>query len=651
MGKQRYWEHQKQEEDRMPLNSKVAIINLSTGEITTESIPEKMRRLYLGGRGLGGYLMTNHIEPGIDPLGPDNAVVISAGFISGTVAPASGRTHVGGLSPLTGGFGSANTGGYFAPELKFAGFEHLVIKGASKTPVYLWIHNGKIEIRDASYLWGKDTYETQQMIRRELEDEEIKILCIGLAGENLVKFANVRTGPKCAAGRTGNGAIMGSKKLKAIAARGTMDLKIASPMKAIDYAEKAKNQILSTKAMKAMSEDGTSYIWNITNTTGLLNYKNGQTNKFEDWPKLTIETFKEKYMTGMAGCFGCPVHCRHQFRIKTGKWAGTFGEGPEYNSQAASGACWVNDWEAVLMQAHLCDIYGIDTREFGTILGAAMECYQRGILDKEATGGLDLDWNNANEIVTIIPELVAKREGLGELLADGPIPMIEKIKQRYGKDASYYIQHVKGMSRLGTEERPTPAFALGVATATRGADHLRSRPAIDLFHLPEAFLKELYGGYVSGDFTSYDGKPWQVRWHEQLYAVVDSLGLCKFQTVFFSPHLPQYPEWCEYIRLITGMEFTPDELQTIGERVYTQERMFNYTHAGFTRKEDCLPERYFKEAVPYGLPIIKGKRLDRKKFSKMLDEYYVHHGWDNDGIPTPETLAKLELDKEPSHQL
>jgi aldehyde:ferredoxin oxidoreductase len=245
--------------------------------------------------------------------------------------------------------------------------------------------------------------------------------------------------------------------------------------------------------------------------------------------------------------------------------------------------------------------------------------------------------------------MVAYRKGFGDLLAEGPIRALKRL----GKpEAEYYLLHIKGMGNMLSDERATPALALGIATSTRGCDHLRSRPAIDLYHLPEKVLEEVFdGGPMSSDFRSFVGKAREVWMMERVFATVDSIGTCKFQTIFFSPHAPGWKEWSEMIYSVTGMKFTPEELKDVGERIYTLERMFNYREAGYDRKDDRLPERYFAEAVPGGLPVVKGTRMDRKKWNKMLDEYYELHGWDNNGLPTEEALRKLGLEKEPSHVL
>ena len=638
----------------MPLTRKIAYIDLTTGEIKKELIPERMRKLFLGGRGIDMYLLYNYTGPETNPIGPENVVLVSAGLLTGTPAPGSARTHVGGKSPVTGIVGSTNMGGFFGPELVFAGFHHLVIKGKAAKPVYLWIHNGDIEIRDASHIWGKDTLEAQQLIRAEHGDPEIKAMSIGLGGENLVRYANVKTGMKNAGGRTGMGCIMGSKNLKAIAARGTMDLKLAYPAEALDYCLKSKDHFMGTKVATALGYDGTMFIWNITNTTGLLRVKNSQLNKLEDWEGLTIEEFHEKYRVGTAACFNCPVHCRHQWQIKTGPYAGTFWEGPEYNTQMAFGNnLYIREWEPILIGQYLTDIYGIDFSEVGNLLAWSMELYQRGMIDKKITQGLDLDWENAANILPVVIEQIAKREGFGELLADGAFGYIDKL-EKLGVDrdkAWYYFIGCKGHRALATDDIASRALAFGAGVSSRGWDHLRSRPAIDHYHLPEKVMEELYdGGPMSSEFKSYVGKAREIWWFERHYAVVDSLGTCKFHSCFFSPHGFKWEQQSEWIKYITGLEISPQELREIGARIYTIERMYN-NREGLTRKDDWLSDFLYEVPMPVGLPYVKGEKLDRDKWNEMLDEYYALYGWDSEGVPTQETLERLGLDKEPAHML
>jgi aldehyde:ferredoxin oxidoreductase len=634
----------------MTLNRKIAYIDLGTGQIKTAPIPIEVRKFYLGGRGLDMYLLYNHLEPGVDPLGPENVLTVSAGILVGTPASASARTHVGAKSPLTGYIGSSNMGGFFSPELRWAGFDHLVIKGKADHPTYLWIHDGEIEFRDASDLWGEDIHATQELIREDLNDPEVKALCIGVAGENLVRFASVMTGVKNAAGRTGMGAVMGSKNLKAIAARGTQDLVLRFPEKALEYNRQLLDHIGSTKFAQIMQKWGTMFIYGVTNTTGLVRNRNFQLNQQVNG-NIECEHIEE-YSVGTEGCYGCIMHCRHKYLIKEGPYAGTYAQGPEYTSQGAFGmevGC--NNFETVLIGNHLVNSYGMDTLETGSMIAWAMELYEKGILTDEDTGGLKLEWGNDEAVLEMI-KCIAERKGLGDVLAEGPLRAAEKI----GPESLKYCIQVKGMSNLHSDERPTPSLALGVATASRGSDHLRSRPAIDLYHLPEHLLRKIYGGPdpydgpLSSDYNTYDGKPRMVRWQEMMYEAIDCSGICKYHTIFLSPNLISFEELSKLIYYNTGLEFTPKEIWEIADRAYTIERLFNIRE-GLTREDDWLVDRYFDEPTPIGLPVARGKSLDREKFKQMIDEYYEMHGWDEAGVPRPETLKELGLENEPSHML
>jgi aldehyde:ferredoxin oxidoreductase len=627
----------------MTWNKKIAYINLSTKKIVQKPMPKQMRQLYLGGRGINMYLLYNYVKPHIDPLSPENVLLIGNGLLCGIPCLGSGRCDIAAKSPLTNAVGDSNVGGFFAPELRLAGFDHLIITGKSEKPTYIMINDEQIEIKDASHLWEKDTFETQTTIRADLDDEEIKSLVIGTAGENLVKFANVRTGMKNSAGRTGMGAVMGSKNLKAIAAKGTMNIEFAYPEELLDYCKEMNKMIMDTRWAQAQSKWGTMVIFNNTNTTGLIRTRNFQLNRMEEGEDLEPENM-DRYSIGMSGCYGCTVHCRHRYVLKEGKHAPLYGEGPEYTSLGAFGTMvGCPKMETILVANHLVNKYGIDALETGGLIAWAMELYEKGIINNKITDGLKLEWGNEEALFELIRR-IAERKGFGNILADGFKTAIAKI----GKGSEYYAIQVKGMSNLHSDERPTPSFALGIATSTRGADHLRSRPAMDLYGLPEETLKEIYEGKVSSDYTSYEGKSRMVWWQELLYTVTDSLGTCKFQTSFCAVHAPRWKEFSKLIQLATGMKVSKHQLMEIGERIYTLERMFN-NREGFGRKDDALPERYFKEPTPIGLAIAKGKTIDREKFNKMLNEYYELHKWDSNGIPKKETLKKLDLDKEPSH--
>jgi aldehyde:ferredoxin oxidoreductase len=643
----------------MPLNRKIAYIDLSTGDIQIRPIPLEVRRRFLGGRGLDAYLLFNHTRQGVDPLGPDNVLIISGGILTATCASATARTHVMAKSALTGMLGSANMGGFFAPELAWAGFHHLVIRGKASKPVYLYVHDGTIEIRDAAGVWGKSTTEAQWAIRRELGDEEVKSLVCGTAGEKLVRYANVMTGIKNAAGRTGMGCIMGSKNLKAVAARGTMDIQIAHPVEALEHNKKFIEQITSSKVNQTQGTLGTPFIWGATNSWGGVRTRNFQFNQLdyaddvepERLDEIATETIGPYHMTG---CFGCQVHCRAQYRIPSGPYAGVYEEGPEYTSQGAfAGEPGCRKALTVLVGNHLVDQYGVDNLEIGSIISWAMELFELGILTKEQTDGLDLSFGNDEALLEMVHRICQRKGWLGNVLADGGVAASEAI----GKNSFEYLIQVKGMSNLHSDERATPGLALNIATASRGSDHLRSRPAIDLYHLPEPVLRKIYGspvpydGPLSSEHTEYIGKPWQVFWQENCYMAVDCLGICKYHTVFLGATHPNFEDWPKVIELNTGLRFTPREIWDVAVRANMMERLFNLRE-GLTRndprKGDTLNHRYFDEPCRRGAPGVVGRTIDREKFKKMVDEFYVHKGLDGDGVPKPETLQRLGLDHEPS---
>jgi aldehyde:ferredoxin oxidoreductase len=646
----------------MALDRKIAYIDLTTGYTEIKPIPLEVRKKFMGGRGLDAYLLYNHTPKGCDPLGPENALIVSGGILTATCASATARTHIMAKSPLTGLLGSTNMGGFFAPELAWAGFHHLVIKGKAEKPVYLWIHNGRIEIRDAANLWGKTATETQWAIRDELGDQEIKSAVIGQAGENLVTYACVMTGIKNAGGRTGMGCVMGSKNLKAIATRGTMDIKISHPVDALDHNKKFIDQITGAKVNKTQGTLGTPFIWGATNCWGGIRNRNFQYNQMEYADEIEPEAIDDIATETMgphhmAGCFGCQVHCRAQYKIQTGFYAGKYDEGPEYTSQGAFNSepdC--RKVETLLTANHLVNQYGVDNLEIGSMISWAMELYELGILTNKETDGLELRFGNDEALIEMVHRICNRKGWLGNVLADGGIPASRAI----GKNSFDYLIQVKGMNNLHSDERSTPGLALNIATASRGSDHLRSRPAIDLYHLPENVLRKIYSspvpydGPLSSESTEYIGKPWQVFWQENCYMAVDCLGICKYHTVFLGATLPNFEDWPKVIYYNTGLEFTPKEIWDIAERCNNLERLLNLRE-GLTRndpvKGDTLNHRYFDEPCRRGAPDVIGARIDREKFKIMVDAFYEHHGWDKDGVPTPETLKRLGLENEPTHLL
>jgi aldehyde:ferredoxin oxidoreductase len=359
----------------------------------------------------------------------------------------------------------------------------------------------------------------------------------------------------------------------------------------------------------------------------------------------------------MTGCFGCQIHCRAQYKIPSGPYAGKYDEGPEYTSQGAFGSepgC--TSAETLLTGNHLVNQFGLDNLETGSMISWAMELYEKGILSAKDTDGLDLKFGNDEALLEMVERIAYRKGWLADTLADGGIPASEKI----GKNSIDYLVQVKGMNNLHSDERATPALALNVATASRGSDHLRSRPAIDLYHLPEKVLRKIYSspvpykGKLSSDHTAYEGKAWMVYWQENCYMAVDCLGICKYHTTFLGATLPNFEDWPKVIYYNTGLELSPKDIWTIAERGNMIERMFNLRE-GLTRndlkKGDTLSHRYFDEPCLRGAPDVIGMTIDRQKFIDMLDEFYEFKGLNKNGTPKTETLKRLGLEKEPSHLL
>ncbi|MCX6000478.1 MAG: hypothetical protein NTU41_13095 [Chloroflexi bacterium] len=438
---------------------------------------------------------------------------------------------------------------------------------------------------------------------------------------------------------------MGSKRLKAIAVRGTGGIPITRPAEALDCAQKFVALIRENIVFKDLSRFGTPTNHRDANALGRLRNRNFQRNQVPGGESLYADRLEE-FSIGMAACFGCPVHCRHRYIVPEGPTRGSYAEGPEWCTIGALGSeLDVGRMEALLVLNQMVNRYGMDSLEFGSMLAWAIELYEKGIIDDRATGGLKLEWGHEQVMYEMI-QRTAHREGLGDVLAEGPLRAIEKL----GQESAFYNIHVKGMSWLHTDERPTPTMALGVAVSTRGADHLRSRPGTDTYVLPPDVREKMYGFAPPAKMTSYEGGGKIVRWHELIYAISDSLGVCKFQALFMSPSTISYDEYGKMLGHVTGLELSPSQMTEAAERIYTLERMFN-NREGAGRKDDNLPERYYVEPTPLGVRSFQGKTINRVKFDQQLDEYYDAHGWDRSGVPTTETLRTLGLDHEPSHLL
>jgi len=627
------------------MTEKIAIIDLSSEQVTVKEIPEELLRMYLGGEGLNTYLLYNYSEPGVDPLSPESPLIFGTGLVSGYDVSSS-RFEVTAKSPEgEGGFGTSNCGGHWSAELKLAGFQHLLIKGKASRPVYLWVHDGEIEFRDAAFLWGHDTYECQELIQDDLGDTQVKIAMIGQAGENLVKFANVMHGLKRAAGRTGMGCVMGSKLLKAIVVRGKQALQPHDPERLLEVFKNHYKQITSTKIYPVISRYGTLTIFCVANQSGTMSVRNNQSNYFEEAEgHLDDEIFEEQYKTKTLACFGCPLRCSHRYRIGTGPYSGVWGEGPEFYMMAGFGPAVGNaDWDLILAANTLINRYGLDVGSSSGYIAWLMELWQRGIIDEKDTGGLNLDWGNKESILTLLHQM-ANNEGLGGMIGQ----RASKSAEAFGNEASHYLYTQRGMMHETPENtRASRATTLAAATASRGSDHLKGRCALEFYAMPPEVLAKIYGKPVASEFSSWEGKAWMSVWTQNFLTVVDSLGYCKFATIFpGSTHNLAYAQFCETLKAARGWNITPEELMEIGERIWNLQRMFIKRETGVLRAGDIPPSIYFQ---PQPLEPLKGARIAPEEYDKALDDYYKIRGWTREGYPSEETITRLKLDKEPSH--
>lgn len=616
------------------LTRKIAFIDLTTRKVTKRDIPLEWRQKYMGARGINMMLLHSMVKADTDPLGPDNPFIVGAGLMTGVPGFGTARFNITARSPNNGNLGDSNCGGHFGPEMVYAGFHHLVITGKSDKPVYLLITNDNIQIKDAQKLWGKNTWDTQLAIREETGDPDLRIITIGPAGENLVRGANVMTDLKDAAGRFGMGAVMGSKNLKAIAAHGTKDVTVAHPQAFLDYFKEQGDALLARKWTKAMKRFGTPLLVAPADTGGWLLSHNDRVSLGENMKKLYAEKFDE-HSLGMASCSGCLVHCRARYVIKGGKYAGARGQGPEYGAIGHMGInAEVLDPATVIYASQICNEAGMDVMEAGYMAGYAMELYERGIITKKDIG-YSLEWGDADGMIRLIQDTIARR-GFGDILADGPYCL-----RRLPPEAAKYITLIRNGIVSAVGGRVVKSFIFSQAVSTIGGHPHRSRPGTDVLRLPADFLEKFYGGPVSPDYKDYTGKARMVWWHELLFTICDAAGFCRFQTVFNTPNAPSWDEFSKFIYVASGLDLPVATLKEMAERIYTTERLLLDRFGVGTREYDVAPDAWYTEPVAAGSAA--GEKLDREKWREMQDEYYKLHSWDGNGVPTRETVERLQI--------
>lgn len=616
----------------------ILYVNLSDRSVTKKSLTRQLALKYIGGRGFSSRILWEELPPHLDPFSPENVLILAAGPLSGTPAPSASRLMVAAKSPMTGGIGDASSGGYFAPELKYAGFDAIVFKGRSPEPVYLWVEDGKAELRSAKRLWGQKIHETSELLKEEIGDEDIHICAIGPGGENRVRYACVVTDEEGVNGRTGVGAVMGSKNLKAVAVRGSMDVRIADPKRFKEGIDAYRETLSGEVWTEVLRRLGTPNLVEHRQRLGIWGAKNFQRATIDEWRNISGEAFREKFLLKVMGCMGCVVRCRRYSAIKEGPFAPIYTKGPEYDTINPLGAKpYITDPAVILRAHHLCDEYGIDEQTAGSSIAMAMELYERGILKKDQVDGVELVFGNGEALLHFI-EKIPYRQGFGDLLAEGTKIMGERL------NAPYYAIHVKGLEVDASDPRSLPTRALTYAVATRGSCHLRGFPYIDEFIKPEE-AQAFFGTAAVSDLKALEGKGKMVAWSENWITVANLLGLCVFawyRSRSFPMLIKRGLEIAnELYTAATGLPMTGQGLYECGERVYNVEKLFNLRE-GFGRESDYPPDRFFQEAMPDGPG--KGSKLRREDYDLLLDEYYEARGWDKKtGVPTPEKLKALGL--------
>ena len=611
-------------------SGKILRVNLTDRKVSVEKPDDLFYRRYMGGWGFIAYYLLKELKPGIDPLGPDNKLIFAPGVFTGTEISGSGRSAVGAKSPITGGFGEADAGGYFGAELARAGWDTLIVEGKATSPVYISIKDDKVEIEDASHLWGQDAIETQEALIRELGDERTRFATIGKAGENRVVFACVIHDDNHVAGRTGLGAVMGSKNLKAVAVRGTLGKEVADPAKMREFARWLLDE--GKPRYQGLFDHGTNGDLISLSRDGGLPTNNFKLGQFAQAEKITGTTMTKTILVGRPTCYACVVHCKRAVEVKDGpfKTDPRYG-GPEYETAGALGSnCGVDDLAAIAKGNQICNAAGLDTIGAGMMVSFAMECFENGLITERDTGGLKLNFGNAEAMVRLL-EMIRDREGIGDLLAQGYRACIEK----WGPKAAPAALHVKWQPLPMHEPRYKFGLGLGYAVSPTGADHTHNvhdtafatEVGLEAVH-PFGILEPMHPQSLGLDKVKL------VFYHTLSRVLKNSMGLCLF--VPFGQNMK-----AEIIRAVTGWDTSLFEIMKVAERNMAMARAFN-AREGFKAKDDWLPDRFFE---PFTSGPLKDVAHDRAQFRRALDAYYGMAGWDPvTGAPTRTKLAELDLD-------
>ncbi|MEW6273813.1 MAG: aldehyde ferredoxin oxidoreductase family protein [Bacillota bacterium] len=633
-------------------SGKILDINLTTGEIKERPVEEDWPKRYLGGLGFNARILDREIPAGADPLGPENVLVFGVGVLVGTTVPTASRTEASALSPLTGLFGTANSGNFWGSELKFAGYDGLVIRGKASTPVYLWICDGRAEILPAEHLWGRDAWETVREIRRRYNDEGIQIAAIGPAGENLVRFASIENGPADAWARTGLGAVMGSKKLKAVAVRGTGPVRVARKKEFLQAVADARRAIFSSPFYGPFSRFGTMLASLPYQEFGCLPGRNYRQGAIADWVETRSRKALPKYTNRGIACIACPIACAHWVEVNDGPYSGLRLKDMEVTPVIGFGAgCAIGSLPAVAKLTETCQRLGVDMVSAAAAVAFAMELFERGVL-KEKELGFPLSWGDEKAALALL-EMIAHRRGVGDILAEGT-----KRAARHFPGASPSTVEVKGLECFLIDPRARwSTWTLGYITNLRGGDHLRTRNPVENLRFnenPAPYLTEKFGFgedmYERLDMPEhlkeeiFDPVTRDVniskmsKWSEDLIAVYNALGMCIRPPVL---HTVGPTLFSRLFSTLTGIEISPEEVMRAGERIWNLQKLFNLRH-GEKPADSDYPPRFYEE--PAGAGPAAGRRLEREQVKRVLAEYYRARGWDAEtGEPAPAKLAELGL--------
>jgi aldehyde:ferredoxin oxidoreductase len=607
-------------------------VDLTRGAVIREKINEKVYRRYLGGSGFVAYYLWKELAGGIDPLGPENKLVIATGPVTGTPIMGSGRHSLGAKSPLTDGIALSQVGEFWGAELKRAGFDALIIEGKAATPVYLFIKDGDVAIREAGHIWGQETRETQRAIRRELGDEKVRLMLIGPGGENLVNYACIMGGLYDAAGRGGTGAVMGSKNLKAIAVRGTGQIQVADRARLGELRKRLAEDVKKVGILRGWHEAGTGFDMDLGVKIGDVPIDNWRDGDFPNVNNITALTLRDTIGDGMEGCFGCSLRCKKRARFDAPYSVDPAYGGPEYETLASLGSnLGIDDLKAVVKGNEICNAVSIDTISAGGAIAFSMECYEHGLLTREQTDGLDLTWGNADAMLACLRK-IARREGFGNILADG----VRAVMKWVGQGSEKYAVHVKGLEPGCHEPRLMPSMGLGFMVNPHGADHCLN--VHDSRFAVEAGLRSLNPLGFHDPVLAEDIGPRKVSLFHVEYlrqALFDCLAMCHLSSVTVD-----LSTMAEIVNAVTGWHTGEVELLRIAERVLTVARLFN-VREGFTDEDDRLPERFFQ---PKTSGALSDRALDVDAMDRAKRYFYVLMAWDEKGVPLPERVEELYIE-------